>query len=283
MTRSSLTTESHATAQQSSREGAKVDMVILHHSATTNMDTVLGMMTSASRKVSSNYVVKDKRVASVVPEEYRAWTSGSSTDGGKGAAFDRRAITFEVPNSGGAPGWPVSPESHESVAQVVADLHKRYGIPLDRDHIVGHKELWTRWNASYPTACPGGLEIDWIVARAKQIAKGSAPAKPAKPAKPSKPAPAKPASAPAFPLPAGWYFGPRSGPTRSVSGYHGHRDDLRRWQSQMARRGWTIGVDGLYGPNTEQNAREFQREKGLTVDGLIGPATWRAAWTSPVT
>ena len=90
-------------------------------------------------------------------------------------------------------------------------------------------------------------------------------------------------SAPAFPLPSGWYFGPKNGPKESVSGYFGHRDGLRTWQAQMKRRGWNISVDGLYGPQTERITKAFQKEKKLDVDGRIGPATWQAAWTAPVT
>ena len=105
---------------------------------------------------------------------------------------------------------------------------------------------------------------------------------------PAAPQPAAPADdgsrpAPAFPLPGGSYFGPRSGPAQSVSGYYSHRDDLRRWQQRMADRGWSIGADGLYGDETANVARKFQSEKGIGVDGLIGPETWAAAWTAPVT
>ena len=67
-----------------------------------------------------------------------------------------------------------------------------------------------------------------------------------------------------------------------MSGYYSHRADLKRWQAQMAKRGWKIAVDGLYGPGTKAVAVAFQREKGLDVDGLIGAATWAAAWTAPV-
>lgn len=88
---------------------------------------------------------------------------------------------------------------------------------------------------------------------------------------------------PAYPLPAGYYFGPKAGPVESVSGYFSHRDDLRTWQQRMRNRGWQITVDGLYGPNTASVTRAFQAQKGLTVDGLIGPNTWAAAWTAPVT
>ena len=99
-----------------------------------------------------------------------------------------------------------------------------------------------------------------------------------------KPKPATP-KAPKFPLPKGHYFGPRSGPNRSVSGYHGNREHLRTWQRQMLKRGWSgLGAaDGLYGAKTKRVAQQFQREKGLAVDGLIGAATWAAAWSEPVT
>jgi peptidoglycan hydrolase-like protein with peptidoglycan-binding domain len=59
--------------------------------------------------------------------------------------------------------------------------------------------------------------------------------------------------------------------------------DVRTWQRQMARRGWRIKVDGIFGPQTASVARRFQREKGLRVDALVGPRTWAAAWRRPVT
>lgn len=123
-----------------------------------------------------------------------------------------------------------------------------------------------------------GLAVDGDVGPQTWGALKAAPA--------AKPAPAKEsASAPAFPLSAGSYFGPKEGPSESVSGYFSHRADLRRWQQRMIDRGWIFehGADGLYGPETRENAVAFQREKGLAVDGLIGPQTWRAAWEAPVT
>ena len=98
------------------------------------------------------------------------------------------------------------------------------------------------------------------------------------------PTPPPAGKAPAFPLPSGHYFGPKSGPDESPSGYYNTDDDrFRPWQSQMAERGWTITADGLYGPQSDSVATQFQQEKGLGVDGLIGSETWGAAWTEPVT
>lgn len=90
-------------------------------------------------------------------------------------------------------------------------------------------------------------------------------------------------AAPPFPLPDGSYFGPESGPAESVSGYYSFRDELAAWQTQMQARGWTITPDGYFGPETAGVATAFQTEKGLEVDGRIGPETWAAAWNLPVT
>ena len=56
-----------------------------------------------------------------------------------------------------------------------------------------------------------------------------------------------------------------------------------QWQAQMAARGWAIDVDDEYGPASANVCRQFQAEKGLEVDGIVGPITWDAAWTAPVT
>jgi murein L,D-transpeptidase YcbB/YkuD len=57
----------------------------------------------------------------------------------------------------------------------------------------------------------------------------------------------------------------------------------RQWQQQMAARGWSLGVDDMYGGESERVCTQFQQEKGLGVDGVVGPETWAAAWTAPVT
>ena len=59
--------------------------------------------------------------------------------------------------------------------------------------------------------------------------------------------------------------------------------DVRTWQQKMRDRGWSISVDQIYGSQSEQVCRQFQSEKGLGVDGLVGPQTWSATWTAPVT
>jgi Putative peptidoglycan binding domain len=57
-----------------------------------------------------------------------------------------------------------------------------------------------------------------------------------------------------------------------------HGDDVREWQQRMHGRGWPIGVDGWYGNQSAGICRQYQSEKGLAVDGVVGPATWASAF-----
>ncbi|MFD0772655.1 peptidoglycan-binding protein [Streptomonospora algeriensis] len=59
--------------------------------------------------------------------------------------------------------------------------------------------------------------------------------------------------------------------------------ECRTWQARMRERGWSIAVDSWYGPKSERVCRQFQAEKGLKKDGIVGPKTWRASWTAPIT
>ena len=43
------------------------------------------------------------------------------------------------------------------------------------------------------------------------------------------------------------------------------------------------GIDGVFGPKTEDSVRSFQEGEGLVVDGIVGPATWGAMPKDPNT
>lgn len=92
------------------------------------------------------------------------------------------------------------------------------------------------------------------------------------------------APAPSFPYPATEYLALQG----AGAGAHWGKDsaeqaNVRRWQTQMAARGWRITASGVFDATSDQVCRKFQAEKGLTQDGKVGPATWAAAWTAPVT
>jgi peptidoglycan hydrolase-like protein with peptidoglycan-binding domain len=80
-----------------------------------------------------------------------------------------------------------------------------------------------------------------------------------------------------YPLPAGYYFGPLSGPTESISGMAGDgSDEQYRPAIAAIQRVVHVRQDGLYGPVTINAVRGWQASHRLTADGLTGPLTWRA-------
>lgn len=54
-------------------------------------------------------------------------------------------------------------------------------------------------------------------------------------------------------------------------------DEVRKIQTKLRNWGYYAGsVDGIYGQQTQEAVRYFQRKNGLSVDGIAGPATLKA-------
>jgi peptidoglycan hydrolase-like protein with peptidoglycan-binding domain len=51
---------------------------------------------------------------------------------------------------------------------------------------------------------------------------------------------------------------------------------VKTLQYLLRARGHTVTVDGIFGPQTDAAVRAFQQQKGLAVDGIVGPNTWGA-------
>jgi peptidoglycan hydrolase-like protein with peptidoglycan-binding domain len=47
-----------------------------------------------------------------------------------------------------------------------------------------------------------------------------------------------------------------------------------QWQQKLKDHGWRIDVDNAWGAHSKSILSQFQADKGLTVDGLRGPASW---------
>lgn len=201
-----------------------------------------------------------------------------------------RAISVETWDNADPDRIPWTEQQMARLTDIAVWAYHQHGIPLrwcdgpDAPGI-GYHSLFPGWSPVVKT-CPGLArrpQVQQIINRAVAAVTGNVAPAPAGPVPVPAPEKKQGLTAPPFPLPPGWYFGPRSGPRQSVSGYFGYREALAYWQRRMKERGWQIGFDGLYGPETAGVARAFQAEKGLVIDGLIGRATWSAAWTAPVT
>jgi N-acetyl-anhydromuramyl-L-alanine amidase AmpD len=111
-----------------------IDRVVIHVTQETWPDT-LAIFQNPSRKVSAHYVVRslDGHIAQCVRERDIGWHAGNWN-------YNTRSIGIEHE------GWVDRPEYftdalYESSAALTAVLCEKYGIPVDRKHIIGHHEV----------------------------------------------------------------------------------------------------------------------------------------------
>lgn len=96
--------------------------------------------------------------------------------------------------------------------------------------------------------------------------------------------------APPWPLPDGHLI--YMNPKRYVTWHDGQGSDttgraaIKTWQARMLERGWHLGkagADGYYGQTSADVCKDFQEEKGLQPDSILGPLTWSRTWEAVVT
>ncbi len=56
--------------------------------------------------------------------------------------------------------------------------------------------------------------------------------------------------------------------------------NVRTLQQRLQDLGYSVSVDGNFGPGTRGAVVAFQTKSGLTADGAVGPGTWKALWAS---
>lgn len=82
-------------------------------------------------------------------------------------------------------------------------------------------------------------------------------------------APVSLAKAPSPVPPTAWYL--------SQAANHGSNlDAVHQLQTKLSSLGYTIAVDGYFGPQTNGVVRAYQANHGLPVDGVVGPQTHKA-------
>lgn len=57
-------------------------------------------------------------------------------------------------------------------------------------------------------------------------------------------------------------------------------DEVKRVQILLTEQGYPCSPDGHFGGRTEAKVMQFQRDRGLGADGVVGPITWAALTTA---
>lgn len=133
--------------------------IVIHHAASTSLDSVGTVFSQYGRGGSAHYGVKGKQVHQYVREEDTAWHCGDWPG-------NCCTVGIEVVNSVGAPDWLVDEETFGTVCKLVADIAKRNGlgkIKFEPDGVYPTLSAHRDWS---PTYCPG----DYLYSRMNEIA-----------------------------------------------------------------------------------------------------------------
>lgn len=131
-------------------EGNKIQGIVVHHAASTSLDSIGIAFARAGRNGSAHYGVGGNQVHQYVDETNTTWHCSNWWG-------NVRTIGIETTNSTGAPSWEIAPDTFETLVKLVADIAKRNNLgklwinpKADMPTLSGHKD----WYGA-TTVCPG--------------------------------------------------------------------------------------------------------------------------------
>ena len=142
-------------------QGGTISEITIHHCASIlTIDALGALWQREGRKGSSHYGVSETNIGQYVHENDVAWTNGNWE-------ANCRAVTIETSNSAGAPDWPVSDTTFNTLVTLVADIARRNSL----GKLVKGENL--TWHSMYAaTACPGpylSSKLQKLVDKANEI------------------------------------------------------------------------------------------------------------------
>jgi N-acetylmuramoyl-L-alanine amidase len=113
---------------RASRMGARIDCIVLHHTATDDAGAAVRWLCNPASSASAHYVVAaDGTIYRLVPDELAAWHAGKSG-----------SIGIEIVNAGDGK-TPFTEAQYLALERLVPYLARTYGVP--RENLVGHKDV----------------------------------------------------------------------------------------------------------------------------------------------
>lgn len=127
-------------------DSTKIDKIIVHITQ-GSWSSAINWFDDPRAGVSAHYVVRssDGFIGQCVQEKDISYHAGDWS-------VNQTSVGIEHEGYGDEPGW-LTDSLYEASAKLSAYLADKYGIPVDRDHFLGHKEVSS-------TQCPGSY-WDW--------------------------------------------------------------------------------------------------------------------------
>lgn len=143
------------------RGGRKPDVIVIHVME-GSMSGTLSWFRNPRAKVSAHYGVSLLgNVVQYVKDEDAAWANGKMVRPTAAIVLERSAenpndytLSIEFEGTGTEPLTPLQKEAGVDLIRALAAEH---GIPLDRRHVIGHREIRA------DKACPGRIDVDELV------------------------------------------------------------------------------------------------------------------------
>ena len=129
-----------------SKRTKPIRKIVIHWFGLGTLESANTRFQNAANQVSAHYGISKGRIWQWVKETDVAWHSGVSTVNGESIGIEHDATTDHN----------LSEQDYQLSGQLVAEISKRHNIPLNRQYIIGHREVKA-------TQCPGTIDIDKII------------------------------------------------------------------------------------------------------------------------
>ena len=257
-TNSSLASYTRLSPNHSGQRTHEIDRITPHCVVgQATAERIAEIFATTDREASCNYGIGyDGRISLVVEEKNRSWCSSSREN-------DQRAVTIEVASDTTAP-YAFRDAAYAALIALCVDICKRNGKKkllwlADKTKTLNYNPASDemllsvhRWFAN--KSCPG----DWMYARMGELASKVTAALCGE-------------SVPTVETPTEETIATDGNLKKGSKG-----DAVKTMQTMLIACGFSCGsagADGDFGNNTLAAVKAFQKDKGLTVDGIYGPVT----------
>jgi glycosyltransferase involved in cell wall biosynthesis len=141
---------------------------IVVHTTEGSFYSAVEWFSQSSSGVSAHYLVGlDGRVAQFVEEQDAAWHASRIHNPTTPLLTDANpslyTIGIEFEDQGDPHGVQRSDEQYRAGAELIHSIARRWGLPIDRHHVVRHSEIYSL------KSCPGNMDVERLIREARAV------------------------------------------------------------------------------------------------------------------